>query len=109
MLENIPVDAQLIEALSRLKTQRISYCAGRCHSIERVLPLLKFTNIAKIDLRLVNRQKLPDLVMAYKNRGVRVLAEKVETQEEFEIVQEPGVDIFRVIFYANPAPSGHAI
>jgi EAL and modified HD-GYP domain-containing signal transduction protein len=103
VLENIPVDAQLIEALSRLKRSGYRIALDDVTSIERVLPLLKFTNIAKIDLRLVNRQKLPDLVMAYKNRGVRVLAEKVETQEEFELCKSLGFDYFQGYFLCKPS------
>ncbi len=72
--------------------------------------ILGMSSYVKIDLLGCNREKLPGLVAGLKTFDLRLLAEKVETHEEFEECRKLGFDFFQGYFFAKPSViSGRAI
>jgi EAL and modified HD-GYP domain-containing signal transduction protein len=60
-------------------------------------------NYVKIDLPMYNRQSLTEVVVQLKNYPVKLLAEKVETREDFEFCYSLGFDYFQGYFFAKPS------
>ena len=89
-----------------------------CHSIQRLgyslalddftgqaelAPVAEIANVIKVDMRLSSREEQETLLRTYKPRGVLMLAEKVESYEEFEWARSTGYDLFQGYFFARPA------
>lgn len=76
--------------------------------------LLGFADIVKLDVQAVSREDLADAIPELKGQRLRVLAEKVQSQEEFDFCAELGADYFQGYFLERPvlvpvssiAPSG---
>ncbi|MEZ4334546.1 MAG: EAL domain-containing protein [Myxococcota bacterium] len=66
---------------------------------ERLLP---YADVVKVDLPAVERRALRRLARSLRGSGKLTLAEKVETQEEFEACLAAGFDRFQGYFFARP-------
>lgn len=64
--------------------------------------LLPYADVVKVDLPAVERRALRRLARALRGDGKQTLAEKVETQEEFEACLAAGFDRFQGYFFARP-------
>jgi EAL and modified HD-GYP domain-containing signal transduction protein len=65
--------------------------------------LVELAHIIKIDMRLTSRTEQERLLSTYQPRGIEMLAEKVETREEFEWAVNLGYDYFQGYFFARPS------
>ncbi len=68
----------------------------------RMEPLTQIAKLIKIDTRATDKAEQERLLRAYQPRGIAMLAEKVETQEEFEWALRAGYDFFQGYFFARP-------
>ena len=102
VLEDIVVEEEVIAGVKRL--------AGQGHIIalddfiydESLRGLVELADIIKIDLMAMDRNELADQVQQLKEFDVKLLAEKVETQEEYECCRELGFDYFQGYFFCKP-------
>jgi c-di-GMP phosphodiesterase len=70
---------------------------------EDVRQLLPLVEIVKLDLRDMPISTLPKLVAQFKQANKKLLAEKVETREQFELCLKLGFDYFQGYYFAKPA------
>ena len=70
---------------------------------EQVCKLLDLVDIIKIDLQGVDRDGLIQLARSLRNPRQKLLAEKVETVEEFRLCLELGFEYFQGYYFARPA------
>jgi EAL and modified HD-GYP domain-containing signal transduction protein len=103
VLESVVVDRELESTLRRLKMAgyRISlddYRPNRCPE------LLDLADVVKLDVQATVEEDLPLLVEAAGNRGVVLLAEKVETRAQFERYAQLGCSLFQGYFFSRPEP-----
>lgn len=70
---------------------------------EYIQPLLHLIEIVKIDTSLMARADLAVLVARFREAGKLLLAEKVETMEQFRICLDLGFDFFQGYYFAKPA------
>lgn len=64
--------------------------------------LLPWAEVVKVDLPAVPRRSLRPLVRSLRGGSAQLLAEKVETVEEFEQCHRLGFDLFQGYFFAKP-------
>ncbi|GGO73257.1 EAL and HDOD domain-containing protein [Bowmanella pacifica] len=70
---------------------------------------LNFAKLIKIDIRRTSLDEVASILPTLRNRkGVRFLAEKIETHEEFEHAKELGFDFFQGYFFCVPEMVEHA-
>jgi len=67
-----------------------------------VRQLLPLVDIIKLDLRDMPLSALLKLTPQFRQSGKRLLAEKVETQEQFETCLQLGFDYFQGYYFAKP-------
>jgi EAL and modified HD-GYP domain-containing signal transduction protein len=67
-----------------------------------VMPLLELAKIVKLDLRQLDPGTLREQVSAFARHEVTLVAEKVETPEEFDFCQELGFDLYQGYFFCKP-------
>ena len=64
-----------------------------------VLPLVK---MVKLDLLALRQEEVIDLVRKLRPYGITLLAEKVETLEQYNFCRDIGCDLFQGYFFAKP-------
>jgi EAL and modified HD-GYP domain-containing signal transduction protein len=64
--------------------------------------LLSTADIVKIDLQRCDRERLAGQLSGLRGFEVKLLAEKIETHEDFEWTKELGFDYFQGFFFAKP-------
>src|SRR6185295_10830401 len=64
--------------------------------------LSEFADIIKVDFRGTCEDCRKVLVKRYARRGIRMLAEKVETPAEFQQARNAGYVLFQGYFFARP-------
>ncbi|UAA38531.1 HDOD domain-containing protein [Paraneptunicella aestuarii] len=64
--------------------------------------LLPYTSILKVDIREMPIELTRKHIPKYIENGVKLVAEKVETYDEFHAYRELGFDLFQGYFFAKP-------
>jgi EAL and modified HD-GYP domain-containing signal transduction protein len=70
---------------------------------EQVSKLMDLVDVIKVDLQGVSRDQLAGLVRSLRGPHQKLLAEKVETVEEFQLCLELGFEYFQGYYFARPA------
>lgn len=110
ILEDIEVDDELLSALKGFSQKGYTIALDDYVFEDDKTPLFDIIDIIKIDLMECDRTKLEAEVDRLKFHGVKLLAEKVETQEEFELCKELGFDYYQGYFFSKPTVlSGQAL
>jgi EAL and modified HD-GYP domain-containing signal transduction protein len=100
--ENTPVDGELVAALTSLAKRGYQIALDDVIDVQQVWGLIDLVHIVKIDLVGIDRALLPSVVGLFKGRKVKLLAEKVETQEDYDLCRRMGFDLFQGYFFCRP-------
>lgn len=102
VLEDVVVDEELIAAIEELR--RLGYTIALDDFVysEDLRPLVELAHIIKIDLRALSREKIIDQLAILRTFPVKLLAEKVETPEEFDWCKSQGFDMYQGFFLCRP-------
>jgi c-di-GMP phosphodiesterase len=103
--EDIQVDQVLIQALRALAKQGFQIALDDVISMEQIAHLWSLADIVKIDLMGTSRAQMLDIVARLRphHQRLKLLAEKVETQEELQICRQAGFDYFQGYFLCKPS------
>lgn len=102
VLEDIQVDDDLVKSLQAMKENGYTIALDDYVFSEDKLPLLNVVDIVKVDIMGMDPGVLDSNLPLLKESGVKLLAEKVETQEEFETCLALGFDMFQGYFFCKP-------
>jgi EAL and modified HD-GYP domain-containing signal transduction protein len=104
ILETVRPTPQLLGRVRELKELGFKFALDDVigHS-EQVSKLRNLVDVIKIDLQGVGRDELAGLVQALHGPHRKLLAEKVETVEEFQLCMELGFEYFQGYYFARPA------
>ncbi|WP_245964959.1 EAL and HDOD domain-containing protein [Trinickia dinghuensis] len=103
VLETVHVDEALIGRLDKLR--RIGFRIALddiCELSDELLWLLPHVDIVKVDFLSVDRARLQALTQAVKAYGKTLVAEKVETRDDYLLAQGLGFDLFQGYYFARP-------
>lgn len=103
ILEDVVVTDEIIEAVKKLVAQGYIIALDDFIFDESLRPLVKLSKIIKIDLLALSDDELREHVAILKQEGVQLLAEKVETQEQYQLCQELGFDFYQGYFFCKPS------
>ncbi|MBD8530483.1 MULTISPECIES: EAL and HDOD domain-containing protein [unclassified Massilia] len=103
ILETVKPTEPLLARVAELKELGFKFALDDVvdHSAE-VDQLLGLVDVVKIDLQGVAPAALGHLTASLRTSGKKLLAEKVETQQEFRLCQELGFDYFQGYYFARP-------
>ena len=65
-------------------------------------PLINLARIIKIDFRLTPQERIKEILEKLGGRGIKFLAEKVETHDEFQVAVDMGFEYFQGYFFSKP-------
>jgi EAL and modified HD-GYP domain-containing signal transduction protein len=102
LLESTAPDAEVIAACREIRERGYELALDDFVSGDARDSLAAFADILKVDFRLTTKEDQADLMRRYRGRGIRMLAEKIETREEFERARQMGYDYFQGYFFARP-------
>jgi c-di-GMP-related signal transduction protein len=102
LLETIRPDADVVDACRKLKQQGYLFALDDFVDTPDWTPLISIADFIKVDFRLTSRIEQRALAARYADKGIRILAEKVETQKEFSEAMDMGYSLFQGYFFCRP-------
>lgn len=102
ILEVVEPDALVIAACERLKEAGYTIALDDFAVNDPREPLTELADIIKVDLRRTNPQECAAMIKRYGPWRRRMLAEKVETREEFVAARNAGFVYFQGYFFRKP-------
>ncbi len=102
LLETVMPTPDVIQACQKLKNAGYTLALDDFIYSTEFEPLIELADIIKIDFLLTNEIQRKPLVRLLKQRGKIMLAEKVETQEEFDRAMVEGFDYFQGYYFSKP-------
>lgn len=102
VLENVEPDLEIVAACERLRERGYAIALDDFVDTPYNEPLAELANLIKVDFRTTSKAEQERLVKTFQARGKKMLAEKVETYEEFQWARDIGYDFFQGYFFARP-------
>ncbi len=102
ILESVEPDEQVIAACRKLRSRHYRLALDDFGPNALGEPLVEFASVLKVDFRASPESERREIVRRFGRPGLRMLAEKVETQEEVEWARREGFDYFQGYFFARP-------
>jgi c-di-GMP-related signal transduction protein len=102
ILENVVPTPKVIEACKRLRAKGYALALDDFVDSKGGHPLIRFADYIKIDLTITDRREGERILSRYGRPGRLMLAEKVETEEDFRWAAELGFSLFQGYFFARP-------
>ena len=105
ILEDVEVDEDVVNGARRLREMGYTIALDDFAFEPRWEPLMDMADLIKVEVPAIPPDKLESLRRQFrtlKERGVRLLAEKVETHEQFDAYKTLGFDYFQGYFFSRP-------
>ncbi|MEW5771850.1 MAG: EAL domain-containing protein [Pseudomonadota bacterium] len=102
VLETVEASEEVLNRLQELKQNGYRLALDDfCHRPESAA-LLPLADFVKLDVLAHSPAELTRVVMAVRNHSVKLVAEKVETIEQFNHCKQLGFDYFQGYYFAHP-------
>ena len=101
VLENVEPDREVINACSELSKEGYTIALDDFFYRKGMVPLIAVSDIIKFDFRTMPADKMARLAEKLKKYGKKLLAEKVETDEEFDAALKMGFEYFQGYFFSK--------
>ncbi len=104
LLEDVEIDDGLVDRCRRLKGDGYRLALDDVTDARRIEPLLDVADVVKVDFRAATAPSRAVIARAVlgRPRPARLLAEKVESPEEFEEACGLGYELFQGYFFSRP-------
>ncbi len=102
VLEHVPVTQEVLAALAALTDAGYAIALDDFIFHDRLRPMVEYATIIKIDIQQLDQAAVTEHVARLKRPGVKLLAEKVETQEEVDRCRALGFDYYQGFFLSRP-------
>ena len=104
ILETVKATPELLARVAELKTLGFKFALDDVVAeSDDVRALVELVDVIKIDVKGVAPARLPELTQSLRRNNKTLLAEKVETLEEFRQCLELGFEYFQGFYFARPA------
>ena len=95
-------DSAVLKTLKDVKSDNISLALEGFVDDESSVKLASISQFAKIDNEEFSEIKLKKMINELHDKGLKVIAERVETEEMFNYLKTIGFDYFKGHFFTNP-------
>ena len=102
VLERVQIDDEVAAALRRLSGEGYTIAFDDLTFGDYRNTLVELANVVKIDVREFDAEQLRAQVQQMRRSPVELLAEKVETLDEYEYCRQLGFDYFQGYFLSRP-------
>jgi EAL and modified HD-GYP domain-containing signal transduction protein len=104
ILETVEPDEEVIQACSGLRARGYRLALDDFVPTSESHPLIPLADILKVDFRATDKAQQQATAMRFRGQ-LRLLAEKVETREEYRRAATIGYEYFQGYFFARPVVS----
>ncbi|MDP2003096.1 MAG: EAL and HDOD domain-containing protein [Desulfurivibrionaceae bacterium] len=102
VLETVGATPEVVQACEALVGEGYVLALDDFLYEDRFLPLIKLAKIIKFDIRQMSLAELEHQAKIVSRYNVKLLAEKIETNEEFEATKKLGFELFQGYFFSRP-------
>jgi len=106
VLEAVPIDDRVVAAVKDFRekgyTIAIDDFVPSIEEFKRILPIIPYTNIVKLEYPQIPLGDIEKTVKSLHQKGIKVLAEKIETEVDFNICRAADCDYYQGYFFAKP-------
>jgi c-di-GMP-related signal transduction protein len=102
ILEDVDPNEQVISACTDIAEAGYSLALDDFVFKNELQPLIELADIIKIDFMLTPIDEIQKMVDRFKGNNIKLLAEKIETYEEFEKALSMGFMYFQGYFFSKP-------
>uniref|UniRef100_Q31JF5 Diguanylate phosphodiesterase n=1 Tax=Hydrogenovibrio crunogenus (strain DSM 25203 / XCL-2) TaxID=317025 RepID=Q31JF5_HYDCU len=102
VLEDVKVSSEMIESLKKLRKLGYKIALDDYIFNPELAEFETCADFIKVDILEVGPKQLKEHIGRLKDQGIKLLAEKVETREQFEFCKKIGFDLFQGYFFAKP-------
>ncbi len=102
VLEDVTPSEEVTEACKSLIAKGYDIALDDFVFSKEWLPLVKIAKIIKVDFMLSSIEDIEQIVAAVKPYKCKLLAEKIETYDEFQLALRMGFEYFQGYFFAKP-------
>lgn len=106
VLEDVKIDDTLMERLSELKDRGYRIAVDDFIEDYDNYPLI--SDIVKFDIMATPLVSIQEEIRGAIRQGKTILAERIETKEEFQLAREMGFHLFQGYFFTNPSQVNQA-
>ncbi|MBL8258830.1 MAG: HDOD domain-containing protein [Candidatus Competibacteraceae bacterium] len=99
---SIAVDEPLLQTLRQLREQNYRFVLDDYTDNEAYQALLEIADCVKIDMLTTSEQEVRRLVPSLRQRGVRLMAERIETQEIQDLCESLKFDFYQGYHFSQP-------
>lgn len=102
ILEDVEPDPEVIAGIKELRKQGFTVALDDFVYEERMRPLLRLADIVKVDVLGQDDEEIRRRAEVLRPYRCRLLAEKIESREQFEVCLDAGYELFQGYFLARP-------
>ena len=102
ILESVPPSSEMLKICHRLKEDGYALALDDFTWMQEWEPFLDISDYVKVDFRATKPAEQDQLVRRLAGRDIGMLAEKIETREEFQIAKDMGYSLFQGYFLTKP-------
>lgn len=103
LLETIHIDQTIVARCRELKSRGFTLALDDFLTFrEEFVPVLELVDIVKIDLMPLSREEVKKTVAQLRKWPVKLLAEKVDSPEQYQYCLDLGFDLFQGYHFAKP-------
>lgn len=102
ILETLEVDDALVHKCKELKEKGYTLALDDFSGDDTFDRILPYIDIIKVDFQVLKSEGRRYIADKYKRMGVKMLAEKVETQYDYEEALKMGYQLFQGYFFERP-------
>ncbi len=103
ILENVNPTAELVAACNEMAQEGYSFALDDFTYSPELRPLIDLASIIKFDFRLSSMEEIQSYLQQIQHKDqITLLAEKIETYDEFKQAIDMGFDLFQGFFFCKP-------
>lgn len=109
IIETVKVTPELIEACKQIKKQGYRIALDDYDFSPHWEGLMQYVDYIKLEVEMVNLDDIKQqaILKKFKENGITLVVERVETHEEFELFNAAGFDFFQGYFLSKPEMVKH--
>jgi EAL and modified HD-GYP domain-containing signal transduction protein len=103
ILETSEINEKALSKTKEFKSQGYKFALDDFVLDDIWEPMIELADYIKIDVRQYSREEIKKIVNSLEKYNVKLIAEKVETKEEFDYFKNLGFDLFQGYFFQRPS------
>jgi EAL and modified HD-GYP domain-containing signal transduction protein len=107
ILEDVEVDSELVASVKKLVDAGYKIALDDFTFSDEWMPLIEIAHIIKFDVMQHSVDEIRNQIKKFSGRKIQLLAEKVETKDEYELLKEEGFEFFQGYFFSKPDLLSH--